>query len=392
MFHLRRVIVSGAWPVVLGCVLAAQAVVVAQEPVNPTASQKTRAVLKLLYELPNRPDRRVMSGQVLRIMTSGPTRSDPTAPVVYNPNPYSHIQDIYNKYGIWVAIAGAEYTDWWNGTAGVLINHQIQGKILWRQINPALIQHSKNGGIAEIHFHPMSPRNGAGGDADEIGLTADDLLNPGWIHDNWIRYLDEVATGLKQLRDNDVVVIWRPMHGRDSGNSWWWSEYAMAQADYNRIWRHMFEYFTYTWGLNNLLWNQDWYHAGRWSGGDVSHLYVGIDLVDIVSVDSTSVDITPGEYANLLAFGKPIGVGQDGADSSDPTFVDDVGPQIDNIRAHLPRITHHVQFEKDGWGGRWDWKWDLANSNGTGRMLSDSWTLNAPIFGEAPPPPPTRNR
>ena len=54
------------------------------------------------------------------------------------------------------------------------------------------------------------------------------------------------------------------------------------------------------------------------------------------------------------------------------------------------RRTYHVQFEKDGWGGRWDWKRYLANCNGTGRMLNDSWTLNAPIFGGPPPPPPTR--
>src|SRR5262245_56795805 len=123
----------------------------------------------------------------------------------------------------------------------------------------------------------------------------------------------------------------------------------MAQADYNRIWAHMFDYFTNTWGLNNLLWNMDWYHGGRWSGGDVSHLYVGSQYVDIVSVDSTSLDIRPEEYANILAFGKPIGVGQDGADSADPTYVDNVYPQITNIRANLPRITHHIQFEKDGW-------------------------------------------
>ena len=34
------------------------------EPVNRNASAKTRQVLRLLYELPNRPDRKVISGQV----------------------------------------------------------------------------------------------------------------------------------------------------------------------------------------------------------------------------------------------------------------------------------------------------------------------------------------
>src|SRR5262249_27078636 len=143
------------------------------------------------------------------------------------------------------------------------------------------------------------------------GITADKLLTPGneW-HDDYFRLLDGAAKGLQELRDNNVVVLWKPVHGRDSNSAFFWSMDVMSQPDYVRIWRHMVDYFSNTWGLNNILYMQDFYYAGRW--GDIRGLYVGDDLVDLVGYDSMASpqELSASEYANLLSFGKPAGTSQ----------------------------------------------------------------------------------
>src|SRR5262249_53680728 len=118
-----------------------------QPPVNPRASQKTRDVLKLLYDLPNRPDHKVISGQVIRPLDMDPSPGQGIYWV--HPNVYDRIQMIHDKCGTWVGIAGAEYTDWSKAWAT-----QNQ-RILSAELNPSLIAHSKRGGIVELHFHPL---------------------------------------------------------------------------------------------------------------------------------------------------------------------------------------------------------------------------------------------
>src|SRR5262245_5966064 len=172
-----------------------QIYVEAQEPVNRKSSAKTRQVLRWFYEAPNRPDKRVISGQTLHVFKTGSL----------NPDRYDRIREIRDRFGYWVGIAAAEYTDW------------TSNYIMSKELNPILIEHSRRGGIVSLHFHPASPVDG---EHFGPGVTADLLLDPGPIHDKWMKVLDDAAAGLRELRDNDVVVLWRPMHARNS--EWWW--------------------------------------------------------------------------------------------------------------------------------------------------------------------------
>ena len=63
--------------------------------------------------------------------------------------------------------------------------------------------------------------------------------------------LDQLAAGLEELKEAGVVVIWRPFHEMN-GDWFWWG--AKPPAEFVKVWRHMFDYFTNTKQLDNLLW------------------------------------------------------------------------------------------------------------------------------------------
>jgi mannan endo-1,4-beta-mannosidase len=392
----------GGWACVVACVLgigasacsadepekkkekARSAVSDPREPVNPNASAKTRDVLRLLYELPDRPDKRVISGQVMHVFVGGGYEFASSGGGL-NPNVYSRLDDIHDQSGVWVGIAGAEYTDWFPGNG-----------IMGWALNPRLIEHSRKGGIVELHFHPrnpVDPRVGIPGDwngwwgpsGGGAQVTADVLLNPGPVHDRWMQLLDDAAAGLRELRDNDVTVLWRPMHARD-GDPWWWSYLNLPQDDYNRIWAHMVDYFSNTWGLDNILYMQSWYYVSSTAYSS----YAGDSNVDIVAVDhgeDPAADYDT-EYAYLLALGKPFGISQGSIGDAVGNGDYDMRRELDLIKNRWPRCTFLVQFDYDH-----DYAWadslrlDMPGNRFVSEMLADRWIVNAgEIFSSSQPP------
>ena len=360
MFQLRQALVPTILLVAVSSCFTPQALPEPQEPVNWKASAKTRQVLRLLYELPNRPDHKVISGQVLRTLDDNPNYpdGDPRQLPPY-PDVYDRIRMIHDKTGHWVGIAGAEYSDWWK------VYRTQNQRILSAELNPHLIAHSQRGGIVVLHWHPLSPKNGTGS-TEVIGHHADELLNPGQIHDNWMRLLNDAAAGLRELRDNDVVVLWRPMHGNNLG--WWWS--TLGQEGYRRVWAHMVDYFSNTWGLDNILYFQSWYDVegnGR--------KYAGGDIVDIVGMDAIPTNTTSGLWDSLRAFGKPIAVSEGWLPEGTTPGSFDTRTIIESIKRLAPRITFFVQFDHPRHP-----KNHLAANLFARELLSDPWIINAPIF------------
>src|SRR5262249_37929880 len=152
---------------------------------------------------------------------------------------------------------------------------------------------------------------------------------------------------------NDVVVLWRPMHARDSG--WWWGQPNMSRDDFRRVWAYMVDYFSNTKGLNNILYLQSWYWA-HYDSNFMDQIYAGDSNVDIVAVDHTedSRAIDPAlEYRNLQAFGKVIGVaqGNPGGGSDRDWFrnrdADNWVGEIEYIRNNWPDATFFIQFDYD---------------------------------------------
>jgi len=92
--------------------------------------------------------------------------------------------------------------------------------------------------------------------------------------------LDKVVALLKELKDRDIPVLWRPLH-EAAGNyqygqpGWfWWG--ASGPEPYIALWEYIYDYLTYKKGLNNLIW--------VWNGQH-KDWFPNPDTVDIVGFD-----------------------------------------------------------------------------------------------------------
>jgi len=96
-----------------------------------------------------------------------------------------------------------------------------------------------------------------------------------------INDLDKVAAFLQILKDQDIPVLWRPLH-EASGRWFWWG--AGGPEPYIALWEYMYDYFTYVKGLNNLIW--------VWNGDDAAW------LPDPATVDIVGRDLYTNSYSS----------------------------------------------------------------------------------------------
>ena len=89
-----------------------------------------------------------------------------------------------------------------------------------------------------------------------------------------LRDLDAIAEALKPLAAADVPVLWRPLH-EASGGWFWWGAYG--PDNYIALWRLMYERFTLTHALDNLLWVYNGQDAA-WYPGDAYVDLIGEDV------------------------------------------------------------------------------------------------------------------
>ena len=62
---------------------------------------------------------------------------------------------------------------------------------------------------------------------------------------------DRAARALKQLREEDIPVLWRPFHEFD-GKWFWWGK--GGEEAFRRLWKGMRVFFEMEYGLSNLIW------------------------------------------------------------------------------------------------------------------------------------------
>ena len=90
------------------------------------------------------------------------------------------------------------------------------------------------------------------------------MMNKGEIAEETyllIRDIDVISEELKTLQENNVTVLWRPLHEAHGGWFWWGRS---GQEAYDWLWKLMYERQTNYHELNNLLWvwnaqSADWY-------------------------------------------------------------------------------------------------------------------------------------
>jgi len=308
----------------------------AQEPANTNASPSARAVLRYFQQLEARKDHRILSGQFLDFG---------------EPCNLRLLEQIKERTGKWPAIAGVDYADF------------PHGSITTRKPNAAAIAWWQQGGLVSVSAHLYNPANPKGGGLRDKGVGLDSLLADGTeTHGRWMRQLDQIAEGLQELESAGVVTLWRPFHEMN-GDWFWWG--AKDPEAFQRVWRHMFDYYTRVKRLNHLLWVY-----GPNKGQRPAAYYPGDAFVDIVGLDAytDNVDLkTIRGYAEVAAIRKPFGFTEYGPHgSSGPPGDFDYRRLIDGFRKDFPRTTFFMS---------WNANWSLATNRFTREMMADPWVV-----------------
>ena len=147
---------------------------------DPLASQKAKAVLNYLFNLPNGSSNRIVSGQFEEA----------------SPN----TDNISRATGKYVGLVGRDY---------------FYGGNLATQ-NTRLINYSNNGGLVTITDHFNNPATG--GNAWDSNINLGQLVIPGTSSNTALNNeLNRIASGLGELQNNNVVVLFRPYHEMNGG-------------------------------------------------------------------------------------------------------------------------------------------------------------------------------
>jgi mannan endo-1,4-beta-mannosidase len=326
---------------------------------NPNATTETKAVLAYLYQLsdPGRTTNRVISGQ---FGAYGEGQNPQTATET--------LQEIYDQTGKWVGLTGMDYHTW-----------DLYHKNDFSEPNQFLIDQWRQGTLITLSWHAPNPWTRGESTEWDAGKgqprNVRELMTPNTkANKEWLLLLDDVAAGLDQLQQAGVVVIWRPFHEMNGGWFWW---HQQTKADFVALWQHMFDYFTTTKKLNNLLWayspntnNNQWNRR-------TNFYYPGAAYVDIVGLDKymerTEDPLALNkwrEYDDLVALGKPMGLLEfgpsppNGSGWKDPKY--DYTKLIRDIKARYPKI---VMFQA------WEWIWRLGAHDKVSDLLNDPWVV-----------------
>jgi len=316
------------------------------EPANPNTSAKARAILNYFQNLSGRTDKRVVSGQFTNYGQGADARL---------------LDAVYQKTGHWPGMVGADYADF------------RSGKLHCKTVNKLAIDYWNQGGLVTISAHLYNPARPGGGGLRDKGVDLNQIITSGnEVYTRWMEELDTLAAGLKELKDAGVVVLWRPFHEMNGGWFWWG---AKEPAAFIKVWRHMFDYFTKTKRLDNLLWVYAPNH-----GSNTAAYYAGDRYVDIVGLDAYTDFVDKKHikgYEEVIRLGKPFGFTEFGPHGSqNPPGDYDYRRFIEGIVKDFPKTTFFLS---------WHGNWSLARNNNGKELLEHPWIANredlAGLFG-----------
>ena len=162
-----------------------------------------------------------------------------------------------------------------------------------------------NGGLVSYMWHWNVPNsktdwdNGLDGNyegyhfySDKTTFSIRNAITPGtWENDFILKDIEEVAGYLKLLQDQNIPVIWRPLHEAagnynlygKTNNAWFW--WGRGGADpCKSLWKLLRDKLEGEYGLDNLIWVWT-LDATEGAESEWASWYPGNDLVDIVGVD-----------------------------------------------------------------------------------------------------------
>jgi mannan endo-1,4-beta-mannosidase len=305
---------------------------------NPAADAKAKAILHYFQGLEARADKRLVSGQFASFGAGANLRL---------------LNEIHRKTGHWPAMLGADYAEFSHGGLNV------------HAPNKAAIEYWNQGGLVTLSAHLYSPArtNDSGGLRDK-GVDLNSLLATNTAaHVRWMSELDQLAAGLQQLKEAGVVVLWRPFHEMN-GDWFWWC--GQDPQTFIRLWVQMYDYFTKTKGLDNLLWVYSPNH-----GHNTAAYYPGDAYVDLIGLDAYTDFVDAAHikgYPELARINKPFGFTEFGPHSpSNPPGDFDYLRFLNGLQKDFPRTVFFMS---------WNAKWSLASNSNVTELLSSPLIVN----------------
>ena len=226
---------------------------------------------------------------------------------------YNQLQQVYDKTQKYPALVGFDFMNYtslgWSAR-----NKQTERAVsFWNGLDYNGNQITNNQGIVAFCWHWRDPtasrgKTGSFAPKETSFRIPYDTDKHEWKTDSEeykeiIADLDVIAKELLKLQYAEVPVIWRPMHEGagnlglygNTGTAWFWwgagnsTKYNEAKKEYSvsnnedvcaecyvELWKLMYNYFTKTKGVHNLIW--------LWNGQN-KKFYPGSEYVDMIGVD-----------------------------------------------------------------------------------------------------------
>ncbi len=188
-----------------------------------------------------------------------------------------------------------------------------------------LTEYAEKGGIVTASAHLANPKN-ANPDVDDyrgiFGLDNEweKLYTEGTEENKYFKIeLSAIADFLEKLKDNNVPVIWRPLH--ETNGNWFWFCMVQKQEDgtnkpikeetFVSTWKYIYDYFRSERKLDNLLWE----FGPNMVAIDSKHMVQALygypgDMCDLVGLDWYSggnYEIASNNtYRDIASTGKPV--------------------------------------------------------------------------------------
>lgn len=206
----------------------------AAAPANPGATQMVKDVLNYFDTV--KANNQIISGQYVRGQKYGYLETD-------------HIADLTG--GKYPAMIGFDLL--YKATT-------LTDLSIWRSsVVDQAADYWKKGGLVTISWHETNPLDTTADDGGWNSVISgmsqanfDLVTTPGTTQYNkWLAHIDAMAEYLKALRDQGVVVLWRPYHEMNGAWFWWGGK---STASYKKLWQNMYDRYTNYHGLNNLIW------------------------------------------------------------------------------------------------------------------------------------------
>ncbi len=266
------------------------------------------------------------------------------------------IDSIHDESGQWVGMLGADYY-------GNFQDSIPSPRCAYKLTNKVIKSYYSKNGLVNLSLHFINPQNGGSAWFKEIDFDSV-LIKDSRVHKNFVRELDSVAVGVKDLCDAGVMVMFRPFHEM-SGGWFWWGE----QERFVELWTFTYDYIVTKKGLDNLLW--------CWSPScqhtDLDKYYPGDEYVDVVGLDAYTPDLpkkAQAAYQKIIEYGKPFGWTEYGCQGG-PVFYQEIDFDysifLDWIEESFPATTFFLAW-RDAKG--------MVGKPGVHKLLNDPLILN----------------